>query len=815
MYEWIIKGIQSLFIFSYILNSSIAASWLVLAVIAIRFFLKKAPKWTFVALWGLVAFRLLVPVNIESALSLVPSAQIVPEEILRFEGDKLQEPAYLDVISNPNFSTNVSIELEQTVDRVQIHMMYMIFIWWMGVFVLLLYAVISYWRLYRKVNTAVRYQDNIFQSEHVGSPFVLGIIRPRIYLPFNITEQNLKHVVSHEQAHIRRKDHWWKPLGFFLLTIHWFNPLMWLAYVLLCRDIELACDEKVIKELDNEQRADYTQALVVCSVKNAMISACPIAFGEVGVKDRVKSIMNYKKPTFWILVVSILVCIVVGVCFLTNPKEKTVNIFEQYIDLTSLDWAYTPKEFSYDTTVDEIVQTIGADNVEWANLVMCHYRTLPNLLNTDEEMETAVLFYTDRDKENFHTILYHMTMDASYEKEVKELLYQQAKAYMPVPTSEGGLEVLLKEDFADVTWDGPSKKVSESKTTIDYLENSVELDVYVRDNGSMVICLAIGVSGNSERKKTEPEWTNFDNIMGLSGVCSEDEKYPPFLYNFYVMEGEKSVLIAEHGGDTPENSCFSKDLDGDGIPELICNEVYADGAQFTVVYHREGNQIYQGCADDLLDEKYDHLHYMCEYSYYLPEEGVVEIHYWLNEINGYKSKKYEIDLDKIKYWELFAELGKFSFDKNLEYYKDMTYLQYVNFYDTKAEHYHADYYIAPMQEKEWNAVFRATQFDDANAMAVLSYNDQILRLEGKLNTFLSGSLREMTVEEFIEGLTWKGIVPNYVREKGAGTIYYVGNEYLKIWIDVDDEFSSDFIMYVALNDAGNVVPEANTWIYWE
>jgi hypothetical protein len=281
------------------------------------------------------------------------------------------------------------------------------------------------------------------------------------------------------------------------------------------------------------------------------------------------------------------------------------------------------------------------------------------------------------------------------------------------------------------------------------------------------------------------------------------------------MEGEKSVLIAEHGGDIPENSCFSKDLDGDGIPELICNEVYADGAQFTVVYHREGNQIYQGCADDLLDEKYDHLHYMCEYSYYLPEEGVVEIRYWLNEINGYKSKKYEIDLDKIKYWELFAELGKFSFDKNLEYYKDMTYLQYVNFYDTKAEHYYADYYIAPMQEKEWNAVFRATEFDDANAMAVLSYNDQILRLEGKLNTFLSGSLREMTVEEFIEGLTWKGIVPNYVREKGAGTIYYVGNEYLKIWIDVEDEFSSDFIMYVALNDAGNVVPEANTWIYWE
>ena len=182
--------------FSHILNTSIAASWLILAVVVLRFLLRKAPKWINVVLWGLVAVRLLIPVSIESALSLVPSAQTVPKEILQFEGDKLQEPAYLDVIVNPNFSVDVSIELEQTVDRVQLRMMDMTFMWMLGVFVLLLYAVISYWRLYRKVNTAVRYQDNIYQSEHVGSPFVLGIIRPRIYLPFDMTEQNLNHVVS-------------------------------------------------------------------------------------------------------------------------------------------------------------------------------------------------------------------------------------------------------------------------------------------------------------------------------------------------------------------------------------------------------------------------------------------------------------------------------------------------------------------------------------------------------------------------------------------------------------------------------------------
>ena len=131
--------------------------------------------------------------------------------------------------------------------------------------------------------------------------------------------QDLEHVVAHEQAHIHRKDHWWKPLGFLLLTIHWFNPLMWLAYVLLCRDIELACDEKVIKELGNEQRADYTQALVACSVNRRMIAACPLAFGEVGVKERVKSVMNYKKPAFWVIILAVIACVIVAVCFLTNP----------------------------------------------------------------------------------------------------------------------------------------------------------------------------------------------------------------------------------------------------------------------------------------------------------------------------------------------------------------------------------------------------------------------------------------------------------------------------------------------------------------
>ena len=191
---------------------------------------------------------------------------------------------------------------------------------------LLIYTVISYAKVKRKIGTAVLYKDNIYQSENVVSPFVLGIIKPNIYLPFKMNEKDMEHVVAHEMAHIRRKDHLWKPLGFILLTLHWFNPLMWLGYVLLCRDIELACDEKVIKELDHDARADYSQALLTCSVNRRMIAACPLAFGEVGVKDRVKSVLNYKKPAFWIIIAAVVACVVVAVCFLTNPPAKEVNL---------------------------------------------------------------------------------------------------------------------------------------------------------------------------------------------------------------------------------------------------------------------------------------------------------------------------------------------------------------------------------------------------------------------------------------------------------------------------------------------------------
>lgn len=327
--------------FSHVLNLSITASWLILAVLLLRLLLRKAPRWITVALWGLVALRLLMPFSIESSFSLIPSSETVPEELLRYQGVQLQEPARLDVVDNPALYHNeVSIELEQSVDRVQWSMVKLTFPWLIGVGLMLLYAAVSYIRLRRQVRTAVRLRENIYQSENVPSPFVLGVIRPRIYLPFTMEEQSLPHVIAHEQAHIRRRDHWWKPLGFLLLSIHWFNPLMWLAYWLLCRDIELACDERVVRDMTREDRAAYSQALLQCSLnRRRRLVLCPLAFGEVGVRTRVKSVLRYRRPAVWLSAAAVLLCAALAVTFLTEPKtaenapaEKARTHNNDYVD---------------------------------------------------------------------------------------------------------------------------------------------------------------------------------------------------------------------------------------------------------------------------------------------------------------------------------------------------------------------------------------------------------------------------------------------------------------------------------------------------
>ena len=320
-------------LFLKLLNMSISAGYLVLAVVLLRLVLKKAPRWTRVLLWGIVAIRLICPFSIESALSLIPNPEPISADILQEASPSINSslptidpsaPPYInpDPIPTPSIPILDTVTVTASADPGETYLAVASIIWLAGMSLMMLYMIISYWQLRRRVTTAIRVHDRIYQGETVVSPFVLGILRPRIYLPSNLSPQDLPHVIAHEQAHIRRKDHWWKPLGFLLLTLYWFNPLMWLAFLLLCRDIELACDEKVIKQLESDQRADYSQALLKCSARRRSIAACPLAFGEVGVKERVKNVLSYKKPAFWIIIVAVIACAAVAVCFLTDPLSE-------------------------------------------------------------------------------------------------------------------------------------------------------------------------------------------------------------------------------------------------------------------------------------------------------------------------------------------------------------------------------------------------------------------------------------------------------------------------------------------------------------
>lgn len=314
--------------FIKLLNMSIAASWLVLAVLLLRFVLKKAPKWVNPLLWGVVALRLVMPFSVESVLSLIPSAQTVstvpagiqsqPEAVrpvidsgMRFI-DNAVNPVISQAFVNAPSPEAVAEPVLRAADVAAM-------VWAVGLAALLLYAAVSWLRLRSRVSTAVRLRDNVYQSEFVSSPFVLGMFRPKIYLPFAIDSADAEYVIAHERAHIARRDTWIKPMGYLLLCVYWFNPVMWLAYVLLCRDIEYACDERVVSAYTPTQRADYSEALLTCSVKRAHIAACPVAFGEAGVKDRVKSVLNYKKPALWIAAAAVAAVAVVAVCFLTDP----------------------------------------------------------------------------------------------------------------------------------------------------------------------------------------------------------------------------------------------------------------------------------------------------------------------------------------------------------------------------------------------------------------------------------------------------------------------------------------------------------------
>lgn len=335
-------------VFLKLVNLSISASWLILAVLVLRVVLKKAPKWVMPLLWGVVALRLVCPFSIESALSLIPSAETIPSEIVTETREPvLYEQATLDIVTNPTLPSAAEVPVGVSRQQAQVDFNIYSVLWLAGMAALLVHALVSAGKLKRKLATAILLRDNIYESEFVDSPFVFGVVKPNIYLPMHMDEGTAAYVIAHERAHLARRDHWWKVLGYLVLALHWFNPLVWVAYILFCRDIELACDEKVVRGLDGAARADYSQALLSCAAPKRAVAACPLAFGEGNIKTRVKSALHYKKPAFWVAAAAVLAVVIMAVCFLTNPRsERGSLVWAQKLnaaDVASIE-LYVPAE---------------------------------------------------------------------------------------------------------------------------------------------------------------------------------------------------------------------------------------------------------------------------------------------------------------------------------------------------------------------------------------------------------------------------------------------------------------------------------------
>ena len=336
-------------VFLKLLNLSISASWLVLAVLVLRLVSKRSPKWVNVLLWGIVALRLVLPFSIESAVSLIPSAETVSPAAVQFDPAPTitSGVSVIDNAVKPSLSEHFSAVPTASVNPLYVWTEIAGWVWLIGLGAMLLYALVSYLRLRRRVSVSLPIQDHIYLCDAISSPFILGVVKPHIYLPSGLDEVQRQNVLAHEQAHLARRDHWWKPLGFALLAVYWFNPVLWLAYALLCRDIELACDERVIRTMDESAVKTYSTVLLACSMPRKAAITCPLAFGEIGVKERVRNALHYKKPAFWVVAASVTVCIVVAVCFLTNPPRALSKVCGDFWDTEAV-CTYTEEQSGAD-----------------------------------------------------------------------------------------------------------------------------------------------------------------------------------------------------------------------------------------------------------------------------------------------------------------------------------------------------------------------------------------------------------------------------------------------------------------------------------
>ncbi len=411
-------------IFLNVFNRSLAAGWLILAVIVVRFLLKKAPRRLSCVLWAVVAVRLLCPFFPASSFSLIPSGETISAEAVRFAPAPAIDsgiPALNEAL-NPMIGERFAPAPGTSVNPLYIWTAIAGIVWLVGVAVMAGYALLGSLRMRSVVREAVPLEsgaalpDNVWLCDAVRSPFILGIVRPKIYLPSGITREQMLCILAHEQAHVERLDHCLKPFGWLLLSVYWFHPLVWIAYMLFCRDLELACDEKVVGGMDLDGRKAYSHALLACSLQRKMIFSYPLAFGEIGVRERVKGILHYRKPAGWLAAVAVLACAAVAVCFLTDPKEKADDSKIRYLD----QW-YSRSDLS-------------AETIAWLEWY--------NGLSAEEQLAVSSVPHDLYDQAGYggRADVAVETVDAEHDAVGAEDMPDNAKDYMDTGQDSGGTE---------------------------------------------------------------------------------------------------------------------------------------------------------------------------------------------------------------------------------------------------------------------------------------------------------------------------------------------------------------------------------------
>ena len=681
-------------LFLTIVNMSITATWGVLAFTLLRPLLKKVPKWVNCFLWGIVALRLCLPFSLESVFSLIPSTETIPTNITTSAKPQIDTGVgVVNSVVNPVITESFTTDPSYSANPLQIIVGVSSYIWLVGVILMVLYCVISYIMLKRKVSVSVHYNNNIYYCDNIETPFILGVIKPKIYIPSGVNESDLQFVLEHEKSHIRRRDYLIKPLSFLILSVYWFNPAIWLWYILLCRDIESACDEKAIKFYDNEYKKLYSTALLNCSTQKRIIMACPVAFGETGVKQRIKSVLNYKKPAFWVIGFAIILTVWLTIFFATNPQQDN---FKNIID-----------EKGYEIT-DIKITSISVDTV--ANNILYRmpdgkYYNKPRFKITERDNMIIFLDKVDICDENY----LFLTFSVEYKN-----LNDEGVLYSTYYKNDSGYSYFYnlgdKISFYSLTGDtgecfgeiislGPANEFV-VKLSKNWLESSKDSKIDIE--------IKMGeISYKQNDKNSENSDVKDNNSLGNESFLDINGRFN-FLKEYNVFNPENTVAIKV--STLPENSEYQKVItDPDVIKKLhdiISNEIYSTKA--SKVNADELPALY-GMAIILQDYQ---IYNSDPLSYYFDEHSLMGTYYYTPD------GCYHLE------YEQFEEIEKLILDAPDDTSMNLTPL--VNPEDI-IEHYDMGEYNVSLSS-DW-------YYDNNNKTFINEKKNQSLKVERKFYSF--------------------------------------------------------------------------------